>query len=91
MTGDQATALRNTAFAVMFLCHGRAPLMFNKLAHGPDWDRKLRDLSGLTRYAGAPSSMPSRSRSSASIASAAGSCSASRAAQGRPFARGSRT
>ncbi len=52
MTGDQATALRNTAFAVMFLCHGRAPLMFNKLAHGPDWDRKLRDLSGLTRYAG---------------------------------------
>ena len=27
------TSLRNTAFALMFLCHGRAPLLFNKLEH----------------------------------------------------------
>ncbi|MBN2448281.1 MAG: DUF4159 domain-containing protein [Phycisphaerae bacterium] len=25
--------LRNTTFALMFLCHGRAPLLFNKLEH----------------------------------------------------------
>lgn len=45
------TSLRDTTFAMMFLCHGRAPLLFNKLEHGVDWDYKLRDLAGLTRYA----------------------------------------
>jgi hypothetical protein len=35
-SGDFAMSdLRNTAFALMFLCHGRAPLLFNKLEHGP--------------------------------------------------------
>ncbi len=49
--GDNMSALRNTAFALMVLCHGRAPLLFNKLEHGDDWDHKLRDVAGLTRYA----------------------------------------
>jgi len=48
-TGD-ARNLWNTSFALMFLCHGRAPLLFNKLQHGPDWDNRLRDVAGLTRY-----------------------------------------
>ncbi len=35
-TGGEMNEVRNTAFALMFLCHGRAPLLFNKLQHGPD-------------------------------------------------------
>jgi hypothetical protein len=50
-SGDYMSALRNTAFGLMALCHGRAPLLFNKLQHGDDWDTKLRDVAGLTRYA----------------------------------------
>jgi hypothetical protein len=42
----------NTCFGLMFLCHGRAPLLFNKLEHGSDWNSKLRDVAGLTRYVG---------------------------------------
>ncbi len=45
-------SVRNTAWALMFLCHGRAPLLAAKLEHGADWDGKLRDLAGLTRYCG---------------------------------------
>jgi hypothetical protein len=51
-TGEWMNDVRNTCFALMFLCHGRAPLLFNKLEHGPDWDTRLRDVAGLTRYAG---------------------------------------
>lgn len=43
--------LRNTAFATMFLCHGRAPLLVNKLEHGGDWNNCMRDAAGLTRFA----------------------------------------
>lgn len=43
--------LRNTAFALMFLCHGRAPLTFNKLLHGNDWKKTPRDAHNFTRYA----------------------------------------
>jgi hypothetical protein len=50
-TGNDMSELRNTAFALMFLCHGRAPLLFNKLQHGADWNSKLRDVAGLTHYA----------------------------------------
>ncbi len=42
---------RNTAFALLFLAHGRAPLLFNKLKHGDDWNLVARDVAGLTRYA----------------------------------------
>jgi len=50
-TGEGMSDARNTCFALMFLCHGRAPLLFNKLAHGPDWNHRLRDLAGLTNFA----------------------------------------
>lgn len=43
--------MHQTCFAVMFLCHGRAPLLFNKLAYGDDSGNKLRDVAGLNRYA----------------------------------------
>lgn len=43
--------LRNTAFAVLFLCYGRAPLLFNKLDYQGDWDVYLRDVAGLKRFA----------------------------------------
>lgn len=46
-----ANDLHNTCFALMFLCHGRAPLLFNKLDYGGDWQYYLRDLASLTRYA----------------------------------------
>jgi len=49
--GDWQGGLRDTCFALMFLCHGRAPLLFNKLEHGDDWNNYLRDVAGLGRYA----------------------------------------
>ncbi len=49
--GGGERELHDTCFALMVLCHGRAPLLFNKLQHGEDWDNKLRDVAGLTRYA----------------------------------------
>lgn len=48
--GEGLGAHRNTAFALFFLCHGRAPLLFNKLEHGEDWTNYLRDVAGLTRF-----------------------------------------
>jgi len=51
-TGGWMSPLRNTAFALMVLCHGRAPLLFNKLQYSGDWDGRPRDLAGLARYAG---------------------------------------
>lgn len=50
-SGELMSDLRNTCFALMFLCHGRAPLLFNKLEHGSDWNNKLRDVAGVTHYA----------------------------------------
>lgn len=47
-----AAPLHNTAWALMFLCHGQAPMVFNKLEHGADWDQRLRDAAGLTRFVG---------------------------------------
>lgn len=49
--GRCGNGVRDTSFAVMFLSHGRAPLLFNKLEHGDDWDNYLRDVAGLGRYA----------------------------------------
>jgi hypothetical protein len=48
--GGGTAPLHNTAFALMFLCHGRAPLLMAKLEHGADWDTYLRDVAGLARY-----------------------------------------
>lgn len=49
-TGNHMTELRNTAFALMFLCHGRAPVLFNKLEHAGDWNDRLRDVAQLTHF-----------------------------------------
>lgn len=49
--GGAMTEHRNTCFATMFLCHGRAPLFMNKLDHGLDSQNKLRDIASLNRYA----------------------------------------
>lgn len=48
--GGGLGAHRNTAFALFFLCHGRAPLVLNKLEHGADSGNYMRDAAGLTRY-----------------------------------------
>lgn len=51
-TDSEMNEIRNAAFALMFLCHGRAPLLFNKLQLGDTWDTRLRDVAGLVRFAG---------------------------------------
>lgn len=51
-SSQSMNTVRNTSFALMFLCHGRAPLLFNKLDHGAEWSGRTRDVAGLARYAG---------------------------------------
>lgn len=48
--GSWGGDLPETCFAILFLAHGRAPLMLNKLEHNGDWDVYLRDAAGLTRF-----------------------------------------
>lgn len=50
-TGESVGELRNTAFALMFLCHGRAPVLFARLQLGEDWDPQHRDVAGLVAFA----------------------------------------
>ncbi len=50
-SGDDMWDVRNTAFALMFLSHGRAPIMFSKLERAVEAVDRLRDVAGLTRYA----------------------------------------
>ncbi len=41
------------SFALIFLVHGQAPVLFQKLAHGStndDWNYYFRDLHGITSY-----------------------------------------
>jgi hypothetical protein len=42
--------LVDTAFAVMFLAKGSAPIIMNKLQHGGDWDNYARDLAMLSDW-----------------------------------------
>lgn len=48
--GGNWTDLHDTCFALMFLCHGQAPIFYNKLEKGDDWDRHLRDANNIARY-----------------------------------------
>ena len=43
-------AMVDTAFALLFLAKGSAPIIFNKLQHGGDWDNHLRELAALTGW-----------------------------------------
>jgi hypothetical protein len=45
-----STRLTTTAFAILFLCRGRAPILFNKLEYNGDWNSRPRDLSHLCAY-----------------------------------------
>ena len=41
-----------TSWAVLFLSKGQAPVFYNKLDTGADWNNKLRDISNLSAYMG---------------------------------------
>ncbi|MFN0136960.1 MAG: DUF4159 domain-containing protein, partial [Phycisphaerae bacterium] len=49
--GGWGDGKRDTAFATLFLCHGRAPIFINKLEYGEDWNRHLRDAASIARHA----------------------------------------
>jgi Domain of unknown function (DUF4159) len=41
-----------TAWAILFLSKGQAPIFYNKLDTGADWCNKLRDISTVSKYIG---------------------------------------
>ena len=48
--GSEADPVLATSFALLFLAKGRAPVLINKLKHGPghDWDNDHDDVANLT-------------------------------------------
>jgi len=42
----------NTSWAILFLSKGQAPVFYNKLDTGADWNNKLRDMANLSRFMG---------------------------------------
>ena len=50
--------LTDTAFALLFLTKGSAPVIFNKLQHAGDWDNHVRELAALTGWLARQSERP---------------------------------
>ena len=48
----------HTALALLFLCKGSAPVIFNKLQHAGDWDNHLSELTSLTGWLARQSERP---------------------------------
>jgi len=48
----------DTAFGLLFLTKGSAPVIFNKLRHGGDWDNHLRELASMTGWLARQSERP---------------------------------
>jgi uncharacterized protein DUF4159 len=44
--------IAETAFGVLFLAKGRAPIFINKLRYSGDWNNDSRDAANMARYAG---------------------------------------
>lgn len=54
------TTLMNTALALVFLAHGRQPVLLNKLQTTGDWRNRPRDLAALTQFIQQDSEQPGR-------------------------------
>ncbi len=48
----------DTAFALLFLARGSAPIIYNKLQHAGDWDNHIRELAALTDWLARQSERP---------------------------------
>ncbi len=48
----------DTAYCLLFLCKGSAPVVFNKLQHAGDWDNHIRELAALTDWLARQSERP---------------------------------
>lgn len=58
-SGMNINSIPTTAFGILFLVHGRAPVAINKLSYAstakdakPDWNQRPRDIANLVRWTG---------------------------------------
>lgn len=66
-TGIAGTAIAETAFAVLFMVHGRAPVLISKLNYSAgvsgisrdqSWNQRPRDVANLVRYTASAAEQP---------------------------------